>query len=209
MIDAIIFDMDGVLIDSEPVYMTHVYDFLASQKLVYPTEIYRQKIGSSKSIVDDLPLYNPHYDFDGFREKMIKHGQKLSIDYNNIFRKEWLAELDFFTKKNLNMAIASSSPMQSIRDFVDTCQVGDYFSTLVSGRDLPESKPSPDIFLLAAQKLAVDPRHCLVIEDSYNGVLAGKSAGMTVIGLLDNRFQQDLSMADAQINNVEELKKYI
>lgn len=209
MIEAIIFDMDGVLIDSEPVYMNYLYEFLKEQGLTYPESVYHQKIGSSKSVADDLPDYNPSYDFIGFKEKMATHSKAFTMDYHQVFRKDWLNEFAYFKNQQLKMAIASSSPMKVITDLVKTCQLDTYFEAYVSGRDLKESKPAPDIFLLAAQKINVQPKNCLVIEDSHNGVLAGKAAGMKVIGLIDDRFEQDLEEADAKIKDIKDLRMFI
>lgn len=209
MIEAIIFDMDGVLIDSEPIYMAHVYEFLNTMNLHYPKSSYLKKIGSSKSISDDLHEFNPTFDLEDYKKKMATHSKELTMNYRQIFREDWLNEFDHFKEKQLKMAIASSSPMNAITDLVETCQLNSYFETFVSGRDLSRSKPAPDIFLLAAKKINIQPENCLVIEDSHNGVLAGKAAGMKVIGLIDDRFGQDLTIADATIHDIKELRNYI
>ncbi|BDP56043.1 hypothetical protein EfmJHP36_05220 [Enterococcus faecium] len=94
------------------------------------------------------------------------------------------------------MAIASSSPMDTINEVVTTCKIESYFDCLISGRDLPESKPNPTIFLKASEQLRIPVEECLVIEDSYNGIKAGKRANMKVLAIKDKRFSQDVSLAD-------------
>jgi len=209
MIKAIIFDMDGVLIDSEQVHMDFTFNFFHEHNLNYPKSVYLEKIGSSDSIFDDLNIFNPNADIEKLKNKMRIYQKELNINYPVIFRKEWKTEIEYFFNKNIPMAIASSSPMSSIKDMVESCKIDLYFETLVSGRDLPRSKPEPDIFLKTANNLRVEPENCLIIEDSKNGVLAGKLAGMTVIGYEDHRFDQDLSEADEIIAAPSQLRRFL
>ncbi len=110
-------------------------------------------------------------------------------------------------KKKIKMAIASSSPMDTINEVVTTCKIESYFDCLISGRDLPESKPNPTIFLKASEQLRIPVEECLVIEDSYNGIKAGKRANMKVLAIKDKRFSQDVSLADDVIYDIKYLRQ--
>jgi beta-phosphoglucomutase-like phosphatase (HAD superfamily) len=85
--------------------------------------------------------------------------------------------------------------------------IREYFSCIVSGEEVPAGKPAPGIFLEAARQLDVSPEHCVVLEDSRNGVLAAKRAGMRCIGYVNpNSGQQDLSAADRIVHEITDIK---
>lgn len=104
------------------------------------------------------------------------------------------------------LAIASSSPIDVIEVVVQALDIKKYFHTLVTGDYIVNSKPEPDIFIYAANKLQVSPEECFVVEDSHNGVLAAKIAGMKCIGYINkNSGSQDLTAADIIIENFSDL----
>jgi HAD superfamily hydrolase (TIGR01509 family) len=108
--------------------------------------------------------------------------------------------------KKMRLAVASSSPIEVIKLVVKRLKLESYFDELVSGDFVKRSKPYPDIFLYASEKLNVVPEKCIVIEDSNNGVMAAKSAGMKVVGFINpNSGNQDINMADVVIRSFSEL----
>ncbi|HFM5758109.1 TPA: HAD family hydrolase, partial [Enterococcus faecium] len=126
-----------------------------------------------------------------------------------IFPNILIEQLEWLKKKKIKMAIASSSPMDTINEVVTTCKIESYFDCLISGRDLPESKPNPTIFLKASEQLRIPVEECLVIEDSYNGIKAGKRANMKVLAIKDKRFSQDVSLADDVIYDIKYLRQEV
>ncbi|MFR6673779.1 MAG: HAD family hydrolase [Enterococcus avium] len=206
---AIIFDMDGVLIDSEIVYQEWVFEFLEENQFYYPLAKYQQKIGTTFSIFDDFEDYNKAVDIDSVRKNFQLFCRKKKLDYPAIFSKSIKNQLDWMSKNEFLLAIASSSPLYAIKEMVKSCGIEEYFSCMISGRDLSESKPNPAIYLKAAKELRVSPAQCYVIEDSYNGILAGKRAGMEVIAIEDQRFSHDLTMANCIIPTIDLLKETI
>jgi HAD superfamily hydrolase (TIGR01509 family) len=109
-------------------------------------------------------------------------------------------------QNNIKLAIASSSPMSAIRNTAITQGLTEYFDEYVSGTELKNSKPAPDIFLKASNMLGVDPSECLVIEDSEHGVAAAKAANMTCVGFYNpNSGNQNLSKADIIVEGFEEI----
>ncbi|BDP71516.1 hypothetical protein EfmAA94_26890 [Enterococcus faecium] len=127
----------------------------------------------------------------------------------DIFPNILIEQLEWLKKKKIKMAIASSSPMDTINEVVTTCKIESYFDCLISGRDLPESKPNPTIFLKASEQLRIPVEECLVIEDSYNGIKAGKRANMKVLAIKDKRFSQDVSLADDVIYDIKYLRQEV
>ena len=107
--------------------------------------------------------------------------------------------------KGIPMAVASSSSLSIIDKVLDKLALREYFTLIATGDEVPASKPAPDIFLLAAQRLGCKPEACWVIEDSYNGVTAAKAAGMHCIGFYNpHSGNQDISAADHRIEHIAE-----
>lgn len=108
--------------------------------------------------------------------------------------------------KNLKLAVASSASPKRIETLLSLCKIQHFFEVIVGGDHVEKSKPAPDIYLKASDLLGISPKNCIVIEDAKNGVMAGKNAGMKVVGFkgfLHNK--QDLSCADIIIKNFSEL----
>ena len=209
MIKALIFDMDGVLIDSEIMYQKWVFNFLKQENLSYPLYSYQKKIGTTASIFDDIEKYHEGCNSLELKGKFTKYWKSQKIDYLDIFPNILIEQLEWLKKKKIKMAIASSSPMDTINEVVTTCKIESYFDCLISGRDLPESKPNPTIFLKASEQLRIPVEECLVIEDSYNGIKAGKRANMKVLAIKDKRFSQDVSLADDVIYDIKYLRQEV
>jgi beta-phosphoglucomutase-like phosphatase (HAD superfamily) len=111
-----------------------------------------------------------------------------------------------FHTSGFKLLLASSSPHIEIDTVLEKFKLVDYFSTRVSGTELPQSKPHPGIFIKAADLIKVAPSHCLVIEDAENGVIAAKAAGMKCTGFSNpNSGKQNLGMADKIISSFKEL----
>ncbi|HCD6602789.1 TPA: HAD family phosphatase, partial [Enterococcus faecium] len=202
-------DMDGVLIDSEIMYQKWVFNFLKQENLSYPLYSYQKKIGTTASIFDDIEKYNEGCNSLELKGKFTKYWKSQKIDYLDIFPNILIEQLEWLKKKKIKMAISSSSPMDTINEVVTTCKIESYFDCLISGRDLPESKPNPTIFLKASEQLRIPVEECLVIEDSYNGIKAGKRANMKVLAIKDKRFSQDVSLADDVIYDIKYLRQEV
>ena len=103
------------------------------------------------------------------------------------------------------MAIASSAPMENIQLLLGSLGIIDYFQQFVSGKEVTESKPSPQIYLMAAQKLRTDPRNCIVLEDAITGVAGAKLAGMLCIAVTTTNPRERLREADLVVDSLAEL----
>lgn len=207
MIKAVIFDMDGVLIDSEPVYLDHMYQKL---KLHYPLadkkELYRVVGASSKNTkkivseavgeADDSPSFQSIYDhlWDGCRP-----------DYPSIMREAVPGLLEAIKARGLRLALASSTSREGIEEVLVSCRIKQYFDYMVSGDEFKESKPNPEIYLHTAGVLGCDPSECFVVEDSTYGILAAHNAGMTVAALIDDRFGFDRTPADYEVKSLDDV----
>lgn len=208
MLKAVIFDMDGVIIDSEPLRVKAV--ILAMQKfgLTLTEDFCYKFIGTTsvhmfETIRKDYNLSVPVIELIAANEATKKELLKVESYPIIPYVKELIQDL---YNNGLKLAIASSSSMEEIKATVQTLDISSYISALISGSEVKNPKPAPDIFLKTAQELKVDPSECIVLEDSYVGVTAAKAAGMTRIGFLNSHSGiQDLSQVNFVIEGFEEI----
>lgn len=204
MLKAVIFDMDGVLIDSEPIHFQAVIQVLSKYGLSIEFQYYKQFIGSTtykiwEHIKERFELQEPV-------EELIRKsdGEKRKIlDESGFIRIDGAAELVKEVKsKNYKIALASSSPYEYIIEAMNFLGICELFDVIVSGAAISRPKPAPDIFLQTAKQLQIEAGECLVIEDSNAGVRAAKTAKMTCLGFYNpSSGEQDLSAADHIIDN--------
>lgn len=173
--------MDGLLFDSERIGIIEMIAAAKEQGIALAEEPVRSTIGMTIEAAKKVYMaWAPELDYDALRISFTTRMHHLAAT-GQMPLKEGVHELlEEMKRLQLPMAVASSSGEDTIRVYLDKAGILPYFSVLVSGVDMPRSKPAPDIFLAAADKLGVRPEYCLVLEDSYNGVKAGRAAGCTV-----------------------------
>ena len=181
MISAVIFDMDGLLVDSELIGLDVLADCARKQQVEMTLEDIKKTLGSTYAYAIDLygrlyPQMDPVKLFADFEESMQKLAQEGKIPLKK-GAKELLAALK---ERKIPRAVASSSPESVVRLFLGKAGVLDEFQALITGDLGLPSKPAPDMFLTAARCLGAGPENCLVLEDSVNGIKAGRNAGMVV-----------------------------
>ncbi len=209
MIKAVIFDMDGVIIDSEPFWedaeieIFNKYDVpmtremwkdMKGRKIDEVVEhwykIYQWKNISNKQIVDEI--------ITKMHELITKKGTTMT---------GLLKVLDFLKQKAYLIALASSSKMELIDTVVDHLKIRDYFKVIHSAEFEPAGKPEPYVYQTTAKKLNVIPEKCLAIEDSYFGLQSAKSAGMKTIAIPEPALfnEPKFDIADYRINSLDEI----
>ena len=198
--DAIIFDMDGVLVNSEPLWEES--DIRIFQKEfgvgAYTKEYRTQFLGMSME--EEMKIIVADFKIAQNRIPRIIEARRNSLmglyqDRLELFLGTRKLLQYFHGKKKT--ALASSSSLDLIGAVMERFKLGKYFDVLVSSQEVRHGKPFPDIFLYAARKLMVNPTKCLVIEDSVNGIRAGKAAGMKVVAVMQTiKDKEALSQAD-------------
>lgn len=187
MIKAIIFDMDGLMFDTEALNATA---WKAAGKLhgfEMTDELLRSHIGfnleTSKKLMQNH--FGPGFDFDTVRGDRLKHSLR-HIEENGMPLKPGLRELlAYLHKKGLKTAIASSSDERLVYFYLERAALGHKFDVIICGDKVKKSKPEPDIFLTALAELGVSADECLVLEDSYNGIIAAHRAGIRAVMIPD------------------------
>lgn len=208
MLKAVIFDMDGVLIDSEPVHLEANKRLMESLSLPFDKEYYLQFVGSTTDYMWDKMITD--YNITLSKEELMV--------ISNDFVKEINGEKGYPVMKGaaelikrlssagIKLAIASSSGMNRIENTLMTLGVTELFDGIVSGEQVKNPKPAPDIFLEAAKLLHTAPDECIVIEDSINGMKAAKNAEMVCIMYENSSVGAvDSTYADYIIQGFEEL----
>ncbi|MGH4117231.1 HAD family hydrolase [Clostridium sp.] len=210
MLKAVIFDMDGVIIDSEPIHMKLENETYKKLGIDVTGNEHLSFVGSTSHYM--WKTLRNKYKLSQTLEELIEYDRNIYFKYLNsdeceIILIEGVKELiEDLHENGVKLAIASSSPLNVIEAIVKKFQIEEYFEVFVTGDYVKKSKPEPDIFIFAAEKLRVSPENCVVIEDSHNGVLAAKKAGMKCVGInSDVEGRQDISMADLVINSFKEL----
>lgn len=213
---AVIFDVDGLIVDTEEIYCDTFNKTLSAFGESIPRETYTRYVGipvetNSADVVKEKGLdISP----DAFRDQWMAHFEETISHPELIGLCPGIVELLYTLRGRFPLAIASSTHrprmMKTLQNgllskLTDTESLDDVFTTIVSGTDVARNKPAPDIYLRAASLLGINPEGCIVFEDSEPGVLAGSAAGMTVIAV-PNFFtaHQDHSEADLVIESLLE-----
>ena len=210
---AVIFDMDGVIFDTEKVYLDILIEVFEKYGYKMTKELYVNVMGTGRKNViktflenfgDDLPI-----------EKMYEEKDNqlfYRIENQGIPLKEGVKELfSMLKEKDYKIALATSAKRERVEKQIKDKWLKESFDAIVCGDDVEKGKPSPDIFLKAAKEIDVEPENCFVVEDSPAGIKAAFSGGMKGIHV------EDLKVADEEIlkycqknfKNLQEIKKYL
>lgn len=207
IIRSVIFDMDGVLIDSEPVYQECIYQGLLPLYPWVKREDFYPMAGMNGT-EDKLFLANlTHRDASDpdFLKQINDIFGNCKVHYPDIMRSQVPELLRTLKEMGLKLALASSSSGETIEQVLRECGLKEYFDVVVSGYQFHESKPNPEIYFCTMEQLGSTPEECLVIEDSDYGIEAGTAAGATVAALRDSRFPFDQGKAQLHIDSLDEI----
>ncbi len=209
----IIFDMDGVLINSNAAHLASWKKIAAQDGVSFSDEVFWKTFGMTSEYIVEKYWGNTTLTTKqisaivdrketAFRESVKEFIQPIegSVDF-----------VRFLLKKGYKMAVGSSAPRVNVEYVLDWLEIRDCFNEcVVAGDEVKQGKPAPDIFLTAAKKLNTTPENCIVIDDSRSGVNAGKNAGMTTIGFFSAGHSQDeYENADYVVRSFEEIKKIL
>ncbi len=204
----VIFDMDGVLVDTEPVYYKRLEDFLISRGYAFPRAVLDRLVGeSSRKTFSILKQADPaFYDSEEtYRRDYRAYHQGQRIAYRELANPHVHQTLNQLKNSGWRLALASSSPRANIEQVLRELAILPLFEVIASGNDFRESKPNPEIYLHVAAQLHAKPRQCTVIEDSTYGIQAAIRAGMRVLAKRDQRYGFDQSPAHALFDDLAEI----
>lgn len=208
-IDAVIYDMDGVIIDSEPLWREAEKITFKTVGLHFTDDMCRETMGMRLYEVVEY-----WYDKLGWEEKSLKQIEEellATVTHLIIEKGEAMdgvySSLEYFKNKGVKLALASSSAMSLIETVLQKLQLKQYFDVINSAEHLDFGKPHPMVFIKTAQELNTKPVNCLVIEDSFNGLIAAKAALMKTIVVPDNENwdNPNFNIADFNIRSLTQL----
>lgn len=207
-IQGLIFDMDGVIVDSEPLHLLAYQELFGGFRLPYTAEQNSEFLGCKDLHMCEILIERHQLPLNAPDMVLQKEEILTRLLQTQAAARPGLFEILQKAKAlNIPRAIASSATLATINVVVDVLKIRDYFQTLTSGEEVQHGKPAPDVFLLAAKRLGLLPQHCLVIEDTYNGIKAAKAAGMFCVAIpCAETKHQDHSLADLNLESLLEIE---
>jgi len=209
---AVILDLDGLIVDSEPLHQRAFSDFLARQNVRhhFTVEEYGKYfvgipvIENAKWLIARFNLRMDAREVIAAREAIY---ESLIAQPANLVAMPGIFDLlDQLAARNVPLAVASGSPRHQVVAILNGLGVAPRLRAIVAGDDVPRTKPAPDVYLRAAEQIGVAPAQCVALEDSATGITAAKSAGMRAIAV-PNQYtaHQDLSHADARVASLAQV----
>lgn len=207
----IIFDMDGLMFDTEKMYYESCKKFAADYGFSYDINKRNQMAGMSEAgiyrfIADDI---GSEEKTTQFRNKLKDYREEYFKSYEKSIKKEGLDQLlKFIKENNIRACVASSSSREKVSFLLEKERIYEYFDFIISGEELKESKPNPEIFIKAIQKARVEKNEALILEDSNNGYKAAKAAGIDYFIVHDTSFDKNFD-ADRELVDLYQVINYI
>lgn len=203
---AMIFDMDGVIIDSEICFIQRTIDI--SNQVGQPVSFEEAKhcIGFSYDNFLSYCVNRFQVEISIMDEMITRYNEEHPLDYSKLINEDTIELINYLKKKGYCLALASSTYKDRLKKKLEDCQLENTFDLVVSGDQVARRKPYPDIYLKTAKLLDISVNDCIVFEDSKVGIQAAHDANMKVIARIDKRLQNDTSLADYA---VEDMRKVI
>ena len=208
---AVIFDLDGTLIDSELFYLNLLLEFLKGKGMVLSFEEACKTVGAHNSPIWENVARAHGGSISGktlrqeYKDEFERKLRDRELDYSQMQFADVLPVLEKLRADGVRMAIASSSSDKIIRRVVEQQNWERFFPVLVSGDNFRKSKPDPEIYRYTMKQLGTAPEETLVVEDSTYGIEAGKAAGVMVAARRDLRFGFHQEKADCLFDDMREI----
>ena len=205
-VNAVIWDMDGVIADTGPYHLEAWQRVMEKRGVNFTAEDFRRNFGQRNDNIIRKTLGRQISQAE--MEAVAAEKEKT---FRNLVRRNVkplpgvIKLIRLLREQGFRLAIASSGPIENIRLVLRSLGIEECFHAIVAGRDVAESKPSPQGFLLAAQKLGVKPGNCVVIEDAIVGVAACKSAGTRCVAVTNTNTRESLKGADVIVDTLEKV----
>jgi len=207
---AVLFDMDGVIVDTEPLHRKAYFKTFSDLGIDVSEDLYTSFTGAStkrvcETLINEFNLKQTYEEIADTKRKYFKDYFYNDEEFDLIPGVKDLIE--HYYENGIKLILASSATMSTINMVFKKFELEKYFGGKISGADLKESKPHPEVFLLAAEMAGEPVQNCMVIEDSTNGILAAHRAGIFCAAYRSpNSKNQDYTLADTVVSDYEELE---
>ena len=203
----VIFDLDGVLVDTGWAHRQSWYDLAEKEGLSMTDEFFYRTFGMQNYMIIPMLLGRDVPPDEVSRLSDWKEQRYREIIAEKLTPAEGSKTLLCDLKnKGFFLAVGSSAPRANLELVLECTGLQDYFDAYVTGQDVTNSKPAPDTFLKAAEKLSLGAKNCVVVEDAVQGIEAGKAAGMPVVAVTTTRSREDLQKADIIVDSLAQLQ---
>ena len=213
MIKAVIFDVDGTLLDTERIYMKAWKEAAAEAGYVMPDSVLQKT--RAVNTKDAARIFEEEigngFSYQAVRPIRVRIAEEIIKRESPILKPGVLELLAFLEGKGIRLSVASSTNQQGTREHLAESRILDRFEVGVGGDMVTNGKPHPDIFLKAAEALGAAPEECIVVEDSPAGIRAARAAGMKAVLVPDQAAitQEIIDMADVVLNSLLEMPAYL
>ncbi len=207
---AVLFDMDGVIVDTEPLHRKAYFKMFETFDAAVSDELYATFAGAStrkvcQTVIDQFGLNQTFQELQDVKRDYFKDLFYSDLEFELISGVRKLIE--HYYENDIKLVLASSASNLTIEMVFEKFGLDKYFVGKISGAELKESKPHPEIFLKAAEIASENKENCMVIEDSTNGILAAHRAGIFCAGFKSaHTIGQDYTLADVLVTNFSELE---
>lgn len=173
-----IFDQDGLLFDTEKIYQAAWIEAARMQGVIVPPSLPQRFCGLGRKLIEEIvAVAYPQLDLERYCHDAVTLAWETQLAQVPEPKPGLLDMLSFCRAHGIRTAVASSSTLRVVRHNLTAAGVIDYFDAITTGDEVTRSKPNPDIFLLAASKIGLDPHDCVVFEDAFSGIRGAKAAG--------------------------------
>lgn len=204
---AVIFDMNGVIIDDERIHQQSWKVYCKNHDFHITEEEFKKKVFGRteketfeylyKRIITKKELEEFSNERVDTAIEIFKPLMKMTLGLKKLFRE--------LSENNIPMAIATSSRPRYVNFIMESFNIRSLFKAILTAEDIVKGKPDPEIYQKSAEKLAVSPRECVVIEDTLSGINSAKAAGMKVIGIATTHSKEELKSADKVVESFKEI----
>ena len=207
---AVIFDMDGVIVDTEKFYLDTLARLFEAEGIEVPFEDLCVTVGASykdfkRNLVRWFELGGEHLAEEEALARYNVWEERNQPDFAALLNHGVVETIAELKRRGVRVALASSSPMSNILLVLEACGLSDAFEVVTSGEQFHESKPNPEIYLHTLENLGLPAGDCCCVEDSVPGITAGKAAGLTVFAKREDRFGFTQEAADRIIDAIPDL----
>lgn len=207
---AVIFDMDGVIVDTEKFYLDTLAKLFEAEGIEVPFEDLCVTVGASykdfkRNLVRWFELGGEHLTEEEALARYNVWEERNQPDFAALLNHGVVETIAELKRRGVRVALASSSPMSNILLVLEVCGLSDAFELVTSGEQFHESKPNPEIYLHTLGNLGLPAGDCCCVEDSVPGITAGKAAGLTVFAKREDRFGFTQEAADHIIDAIPDL----
>lgn len=213
MIKAVIFDMDGLMINSERVTFEGYVKVMAEKGYTITEEFYKKLLGKTLKTAYELFFqeYGNEFPMDEVLEQVHKYVADVFEDDGVPLKKGLLELLQYLKSNNYLTIVATSSTRVRVDHILELANITQYFNDSICGDEVTHGKPNPEVFLRACQKLGVEPSEAIVLEDSEAGIQAASSANIPVICIPDMKYPEPEyeKMTTQILNSLDQIIDYL